>query len=56
MASITQTVTERKADDMQIIKDASHNRFRANPKITIRESFESRVQLELNLAYDTSSQ
>jgi DNA-directed RNA polymerase II subunit RPB1 len=56
MAFITQTIAERKANVMQIIEDASHDRLKANPGMTIRESFESRVQLELNLARDTSGQ
>ena len=56
MAFITQTIAERKANVMQIIEDASQDRLKANPGMTIRESFESRVQLVLNLARDTSGQ
>ena len=41
---------------MQIIEDASHDHLKANPGMIIWESFDSRVQLELNLAHDTSSQ
>lgn len=45
MAFITQTITERKYNVMQIIEGASHARLKANPGTTIRESFESHVQL-----------
>jgi DNA-directed RNA polymerase II subunit RPB1 len=53
MAFITQTITERKTN---VIEDASHDLLKANPGMTIQESFESRIQLELNLARDTSGQ
>jgi DNA-directed RNA polymerase II subunit RPB1 len=56
MAFITQTIAERKANVMQIIEDASHDQPKANPGMTIRESFENHVQLELILARDTFSQ
>ena len=56
MAYITQHIAERKTNVQQIIDDASHARLKAAPGMTIRESFESRVERELNLARDTSGQ
>ena len=40
----------------QFIDDATHDRLKAAPGMTIRESFESLVERQLNLARDTSSQ
>ncbi|KAI0063081.1 beta and beta-prime subunits of DNA dependent RNA-polymerase [Artomyces pyxidatus] len=56
MEYITQHIAERKANVQQIIEDATHDRLKAAPGMTIRESFESRVERELNLARDTSGQ
>ncbi|THH07234.1 hypothetical protein EW146_g9383 [Bondarzewia mesenterica] len=56
MAYITQHIAERKANVQQIIDDATHDRLKAEPGMTIRESFESRVERQLNLARDTSGQ
>ncbi|TFY81801.1 hypothetical protein EWM64_g2217 [Hericium alpestre] len=56
MTYITQHIAERKANVQQIIDDATHDRLKAAPGMTIRESFESRVERELNLARDTSGQ
>jgi len=49
-------IAERKANVSQIIEDATHDRLKAVPGMTIRESFESLVERQLNLARDTSSQ
>jgi DNA-directed RNA polymerase II subunit RPB1 len=56
MAYITQTISDRKAQVSQIIEDATHDRLKAAPGMTIRESFESLVERQLNLARDTSGQ
>src|SRR3984957_8438514 len=56
MAYIMQNISERKANVAQIIDDATHDRLKAAPGMTIRESFESLVERELNLARDTSGQ
>ncbi|TFY53851.1 hypothetical protein EVG20_g9946 [Dentipellis fragilis] len=56
MAYITQHIAERKTNVQQIIIDATHNRIKAAPGMTIRKSFESPVERELNLAHDTSGQ
>jgi len=56
MAYITQNIAERKANVSQIIEDATHDRLKAAPGMTIRESFESLVERQLNLARDTSGQ
>uniref|UniRef100_A0A8H7YB65 DNA-directed RNA polymerase subunit n=2 Tax=Psilocybe TaxID=71950 RepID=A0A8H7YB65_PSICU len=56
MSYITQTIAERKANVAQIIEDATHDRLKAAPGMTIRESFESLVERQLNLARDTSGQ
>jgi len=56
MSYITQTIAERKANVIQIIEDAAHDRLKASPGMTIRESFESLVERQLNLARDTSGQ
>ncbi|KAI0028851.1 DNA-directed RNA polymerase II, subunit 1 [Vararia minispora EC-137] len=54
MGNITKTIAEQKEKVRQIIDDATHDRLKAAPGMTIRESFESRVERELNLARDTS--
>ncbi|KAF8060852.1 hypothetical protein FPV67DRAFT_310188 [Lyophyllum atratum] len=56
MAYITQTIAESKANVAQVIDDAYHDRLKAAPGMTIRESFESLVERQLNLARDTSGQ
>lgn len=56
MDFITQTIAERKSNVTQIIEDATHDRLKAMPGMTIRESFESLVERQLNLARDTSGQ
>ncbi len=56
MAYITKHIVERKANVQQIIEDATHDQLKAAPGVTICESFESRVERELNLARDTSGQ
>ena len=56
MSYITQQIAERKANVTQIIDDATHDRLKAAPGMTIRETFESLVERQLNLARDTSGQ
>jgi DNA-directed RNA polymerase II subunit RPB1 len=56
MSYITQNIAERKATVTQFIDDATHDRLKAAPGMTIRESFESLVERQLNLARDTSGQ
>ena len=56
MSYITQNIAERKANVTQFIDDATHDRLKAAPGMTIRESFESLVERQLNLARDTSGQ
>ena len=56
MAYITQHIAERKQNVAEIIEDAYHDRLKAAPGMTLRESFESRVERELNLARDTPGQ
>ncbi|EKM83352.1 hypothetical protein AGABI1DRAFT_65857 [Agaricus bisporus var. burnettii JB137-S8] len=56
MSYITQTIIERKAEVTKIIEDATHDRLKPKPGMTIRESFESMVERQLNLARDTSGQ
>jgi DNA-directed RNA polymerase II subunit RPB1 len=56
MAFITRQIAERKSNVSRIIEDAHHDRLKAAPGMTIRESFESRVERELNLARDHSGQ
>ena len=53
MSYITQTMADRKANVTQIVEDATHDRLKAAP---IRESFESLVERQLNLARDTPGQ
>ncbi|KAF9261934.1 beta and beta-prime subunits of DNA dependent RNA-polymerase [Marasmius fiardii PR-910] len=54
MSYITQTIAESKTNVAKIIDDAYHDRLKASPGMTIRESFESLVERQLNLARDTS--
>jgi DNA-directed RNA polymerase II subunit RPB1 len=56
MSYITQNIAERKANVTQFIDDATHDRLKAAPGMTIRESFESLVEHQLNLAHDTLGQ
>lgn len=56
MSYITKTIADRKADVTRIIDDATHDRLKAAPGMTIRESFKSLVERQLNLACDTSGQ
>jgi DNA-directed RNA polymerase II subunit RPB1 len=56
MNHISQTIADRKANVTQIIEDATQDRLKAAPGMTIRESFESLVERQLNLARDTSGQ
>lgn len=56
MNHISQTIADRKANVTQIIEDATQDRLKAKPGMTIRESFESSVERQLNLARDTSGQ
>ncbi|TFK38673.1 hypothetical protein BDQ12DRAFT_683152 [Crucibulum laeve] len=56
MSFITTTIAERKAEVSKIIDDATHDRLKAMPGMTIRESFESLVERRLNLARDQSGQ
>ena len=56
MAYITEQIKIRKANVAQAIEDAHHDRLKAAPGMTIRESFENRVERELNLARDDSGQ
>ncbi|KAF8737375.1 hypothetical protein AX14_012969 [Amanita brunnescens Koide BX004] len=54
MAFITQTIHERKSNVTKVIEDATHDHLKAKPGMTLRESFESMVERELNLARDRS--
>lgn len=56
MSHITQTIAGRKANVAQIIDDTAHDRMKAAPRMTVRESFKSMVEHELNLARDKSGQ
>ncbi|KAF5323647.1 hypothetical protein D9758_017141 [Tetrapyrgos nigripes] len=56
MAVITQTIADRKADVAKIIEDACQDCLKAAPGMTIRESFESMVERQLNLARHKSGQ
>jgi len=53
MAYITQHIAERKQNVADIIEDAYHDRLKAAPGMTLRES---RVERELNFARDTLGQ
>jgi DNA-directed RNA polymerase II subunit RPB1 len=52
MSYISQTISERKVKVAGIIEEATHDRLKAKPGMTIRESFESEVGRQLNLARD----
>ena len=56
MSYISQTISERKQKVAEIIEEATHDRLKAKPGMTIRESFESDVERQLNLARDQSGQ
>lgn len=56
MAYIMEQIRMRKENVAKAIDDASNDRLKAAPGMTIRESFESRVERELNLARDHSGQ
>ncbi|TDL14139.1 RNA polymerase II largest subunit [Rickenella mellea] len=56
MEVITGTIQEHKDKVKQVINDATNDRLKAEPGMTIRESFESLVERELNRAQDTSGQ
>ncbi|KAI0344206.1 beta and beta-prime subunits of DNA dependent RNA-polymerase [Trametopsis cervina] len=56
MSHITEQIAVRKQNVTQIIDDAAHDRLRPQPGMTIRESFESKVERELNLARDQNGQ
>ncbi|KAE9384544.1 beta and beta-prime subunits of DNA dependent RNA-polymerase [Gymnopus androsaceus JB14] len=56
MSYTTETVASRKASVAKIIEDATHGRLKREPGMTIRESFESLVERELNLARDDTGQ
>ncbi|EGN92710.1 hypothetical protein SERLA73DRAFT_98944 [Serpula lacrymans var. lacrymans S7.3] len=56
MSYITQQISSQKVKVAGIIDDATHDRLKAAPGMTIRESFESKVQRELNLARDDCGQ
>ncbi|KAE9384090.1 RNA polymerase II largest subunit [Gymnopus androsaceus JB14] len=53
---ITEAIASCKANVAEIIEDATHDRLKPAPGMTIRESFESLVERELNLAHDKSGQ
>ncbi|KAF4609281.1 DNA-directed RNA polymerase II subunit rpb1 [Pleurotus pulmonarius] len=56
MAFITQTIASHKAEVAAITERATIDELKAVPGMTIRESFESQVERQLNLARDTSGQ
>ncbi|KAG1775061.1 DNA-directed RNA polymerase II, subunit 1 [Suillus placidus] len=56
MGFITQRISEKKQLVAEIIEEAYHDRLKALPGMTIRESFESKVERELNRARDDSGQ
>ncbi|KAF8440259.1 hypothetical protein L210DRAFT_3645433 [Boletus edulis BED1] len=56
MSYITQRIREKKQQVAEIIDDAYHDRLKPMPGMTIRESFESKVERELNRARDDSGQ
>ncbi|EIN13283.1 beta and beta-prime subunits of DNA dependent RNA-polymerase [Punctularia strigosozonata HHB-11173 SS5] len=55
-AVISKIIADRKATVSKITQDAYHDRLKPQPGMTIRESFESKVERELNLARDDSGQ
>lgn len=56
MQFITNNIAERKSLVRSAIGDAVNDRLKAAPGMTIRESFESRIERELNLARDQNGQ
>ncbi|KAJ6451309.1 DNA-directed RNA polymerase II, subunit 1 [Mycena sanguinolenta] len=56
MAVITKKIADCKETVVRIIDDATHDRLKAAPGMTIRESFEKMVERELNVARDDSGQ
>ena len=56
MDYIQKQIAERKQNVQQIVSDAYHDRLKPSPGMTIRESFEKKVERELNLARDHSGQ
>ncbi|KAL5518423.1 RPO21_1 [Sanghuangporus vaninii] len=56
MAYITEQIKMRKQNVAKVIEDAAMDRLKAAPGMTIRESFESQVERELNLARDRTGQ
>ena len=48
-------IAQHKAEDAPIINDVTNDRLKAKPCTTIRESFESMVEREMNLALDRRS-
>lgn len=56
MDYITAQIKMRKENVAKVVDDAYHDHLKAAPGMTIRESFESRVERELNLARDQSGQ
>ncbi|PCH33167.1 RNA polymerase II large subunit [Wolfiporia cocos MD-104 SS10] len=56
MESIQQQIAMHRENVAKVIEDATHDRLKAAPGMTIRESFESQVERELNLARDRSGQ
>ncbi|KAK7680369.1 hypothetical protein QCA50_016609 [Cerrena zonata] len=56
MEHITSQIAQRKSNVVQIVDDAAHDRLKAQPGMTIRESLESKVERELNLTRDQNGQ
>ncbi|KAF7340221.1 DNA-directed RNA polymerase subunit [Mycena venus] len=56
MSFITKKIADCKANVVEIIDNATHDRLKAAPGMTIRESFEKMVERELNVARDDSGQ
>lgn len=56
MSVITSIISKHKGNVGRIIEDATHDRLKPAPGMTIRESFESLVEFELNKARDDSGQ
>ncbi|KAG6916931.1 DNA-directed RNA polymerase II subunit rpb1 [Tephrocybe rancida] len=56
MDYITKRIQQSKTEVAEIIDNAYHDRLKAAPGMTIRESFESLVERSLNLARDHSGQ
>ncbi|KAG1782300.1 hypothetical protein EV702DRAFT_1041172 [Suillus placidus] len=52
----TKRISEKKQLVAEIIEEAYHDWLKALPGMTIRESFESKVEHELNCAHDDSGQ